>query len=63
MFNKSDVETRHINIYKIEPSSLSIRVSVPTSTGTFTQTQPQSQIPRRSLDLSLRLTETRLISH
>ena len=29
MFNKSDVETRHINIYKIEPSSLSIRVSVP----------------------------------
>ena len=50
MVNKSDVEIRYINIYKIEQSSLSIRVTVPTSTGTFTQTQPQSQIPRRSLE-------------
>ena len=44
MVNKSDVEICYINIYKLEPSSLSIRVTVPTSTGTFTQ------IPRRSLE-------------
>ena len=29
MVNKSDVEIRYINIYKIEQSSLSIRVTVP----------------------------------
>ena len=49
MVNKSDVEIRYINIYIIEQSSLSIRVTVPTSTGTFTQSHRHSH-SRRFLD-------------